>query len=142
MAKPTLGEATSEFESQLKDEQFRFELRNSSKPLIGSDKAIPKITKFQNKLRKFTLLDLGSIKKDLLLLDLSKYATELAECLLESALNGVLKLKDVGAASELCSILGKSYGAEFSDSLERALCKMWKGNEQDLGKRPFNKLSL
>ncbi|CAD7963839.1 unnamed protein product [Amoebophrya sp. A25] len=116
-----------EFEGKWRTEKAEEDARfawASLPPMVGKDKAIPKVQKFQNRLKKFTANDLAPLKKELSALDLGKYVEELSECLLESVTTGVFKLKDLPAAVELCAMLHVSY-PDFSSSMEKALQKGW-----------------
>lgn len=64
----------------------------TTKPVQGKDKNITKIGKLQNRLKKFTAADLESLKKELGQLDLTKYASELGESMLESVQTGTFKV--------------------------------------------------
>ncbi|CAD7941997.1 unnamed protein product [Amoebophrya sp. A120] len=116
----------AKWRAEKQEEEARFGWSQLEKNKRGKDKSIPKIQKFQNKLKKFTTNDLASLKKDLDSLDLGKYVEELSECFVECVTTGAFKLKDLPAVVELFAHLHAGYQAEnFAGSLEKSLQKAW-----------------
>lgn len=139
-------EAQQKWADDDRDERCRIELREKNRQVKASgwpemngkrDKSIAKVTKFQNKLRLFKgEADLASVLSDVDGVDASKYVSELAECIMEAA--GVtLKLKELNAASKVCSKLHSTY-EEFGKLLGKALDKAYHALEaSDVNRRRF-----
>lgn len=71
-----LSSAVKDAEAKWREERQEDEIRAGWKTqpvIMGKDKSIMKIQKFQNKLKKFTASELQGLRNDIKQLDLSKY---------------------------------------------------------------------
>ncbi|XP_034837774.1 regulator of nonsense transcripts 2 isoform X3 [Maniola hyperantus] len=109
-----LTEYVSNLEARIRNKS---ELRNQNLNCIRPpdnyfsklDSGLKKNTTFVKKLKSFSATQLDTLSKDLNALNLTKYISEVAAAIAEAK----LKMSDIPAAINLCSVLHKTY-SEFS----------------------------
>lgn len=111
-----LTEFISDFEQRLK---CKAELRQQNTTCVRPpeshftklDSGLKKNTAFVKKLKSFTAGQVEALLKDITVLNLTKYISEVATAITESK----LKMSDISAAVKLCSVLHQNY-SEFSQN--------------------------
>lgn len=110
-------ETSEKLQADEKDDKFRANLKQLNgavAPTGGKrEKSIIKVQKFVNRLKRFVDTDKDSILTELSKLDVSMHLSEVCDALCESS----LRLKDIPAMVEICSLLYRQYSTELPKPL-------------------------